>query len=215
MTQALACAFRAVLTLALVALVPVLAAPVPVVEPGGSLPPTTVLLAAAGALLATLAGTLFARPRSSERQRGRAWLGVAAAALRVVYGFAVGVVASLLGLLAAGAPPDERTSALAAMLAALAFAPLWACSGGFSAPLARLLAHCEWRTRNEVLAALGAYGALLGCLAASALVPMDWGWAWQRWPTPCTLGAVAGHAVATAVGVPAVLATSKSAAKVA
>ena len=35
----------------------------------------------------------------------------------------------------------------------------------------------------------------LGAWAAAAVIPLDWDRAWQAWPVPCCLGAVAGHLV--------------------
>ncbi|KAM0788139.1 hypothetical protein ACM66B_001304 [Microbotryomycetes sp. NB124-2] len=46
-----------------------------------------------------------------------------------------------------------------------------------------------------------AVGAIVGCWLGAVPIPLDWDRPWQKWPTTCTLGALAGHAVGSGISI--------------
>ncbi|KAM0749195.1 hypothetical protein T439DRAFT_326937 [Meredithblackwellia eburnea MCA 4105] len=65
----------------------------------------------------------------------------------------------------------------------------------------RLLSSFTWNNNLELALLFPALGTFAGCWLGAVPIPLDWDRPWQKWPTTCVLGALAGHAIGTGLGV--------------
>jgi phosphatidylinositol glycan class F len=107
------------------------------------------------------------------------------------------VVAFLFGLPLTHVELVPTTALWSLLMASVTIGPVAAVLGcSDSDQWYRLVIQQRAESRAEELVLACARGACVGAWLSCAAIPLDWDRPWQKWPIPCAVGAVAGHAVA-------------------